>query len=127
MIWPLFAAAIALLFVVLSLRTIRLRNRFRVALGDGDRVDLQRAIRAHANCAEYAPFGLLLLMACEQLGAATAVLLVDGALLLIGRVVHALAVSRRAERIRQRVVGMACTFASLLLSSGLILLLSLSP
>ena len=45
---PIYAALIALLFVALSVRTLRLRHRFAVAVGTGGERELERAIRAHA-------------------------------------------------------------------------------
>ncbi len=46
---PLYAALLALFFVALSIRTIRLRRRYRVAIGDGRNTLLQRAMRVNAN------------------------------------------------------------------------------
>ncbi len=47
-ITPIYAALIALMFVALSVRTLRLRHRFAVAVGTGGERELERAIRAHA-------------------------------------------------------------------------------
>jgi uncharacterized membrane protein YecN with MAPEG domain len=52
---PVWAAAFALLFVLLSVRTLRLRRQLGIALGDSGNETLQRAIRVHANFAEYVP------------------------------------------------------------------------
>ena len=60
---PLYAALLALWFVVLSLHVIRCRREARVSLGDGGNGRLQRAIRAQANFAEYVPLALVLLPA----------------------------------------------------------------
>ena len=59
------AALLALLFVILSFRVIRLRGSESVSLGDGGNEKLQRAIRGHGNCAEYVPVGILLLLIAE--------------------------------------------------------------
>jgi hypothetical protein len=50
---PGYAALLGMIFVILSLRTIRLRlrRRHRVAVGDGDNAELRRAMRVHANFA----------------------------------------------------------------------------
>jgi sulfate-transporting ATPase len=37
-IWPLYAALLGILFVLLSVRTLRLRRRLQVAVGDGGNV-----------------------------------------------------------------------------------------
>lgn len=107
----LYAAVLALLFVALSVRTLRLRRRLRIAVGDrGDEV-LLRAMRVHANFAEYVPLALLLLFFAQSAGASDAFLHAGGAALVVGRVSHAWGVSQVRENYRFRVVGMALTFA----------------
>ena len=56
----LYAALLAVIFVALSVRTLLLRRRLGIAIGDGDDPRMLRAMRAHANFAEYVPFSLLL-------------------------------------------------------------------
>ena len=60
-ITPLYAGLIALLFIFLSYRVIKVRRGDRISLGDGENPDMAYRIRAQANCAEYAPLGLILL------------------------------------------------------------------
>src|SRR6478609_10612839 len=91
---PLYAAILALMFVVLALRTITLRHRFRVGIGDGDQALLRRAMRVHANCAEYVPIAVLLLYFAEMRGANTLLLHALCASLLLGRCLHAIGVSQ---------------------------------
>jgi len=62
---PLYAALLGLMFIALSIRTIRLRRRYRVAIGDGRKALLQRAMRVNANFAEYVPLALLLIYFVE--------------------------------------------------------------
>ena len=62
---PVYAAVLALLFLLLSAYAIVLRRRHAVALGDGDVGALQAAIRSHANFAEYVPLALLLMFFLE--------------------------------------------------------------
>ena len=45
----LYAALLGLLFVTLSIRTLRLRRQFKVSLGGGEEPVLMRAIRVHSN------------------------------------------------------------------------------
>ena len=66
MIWSIYAALLGIVFVALSIPTLRLRRRLKIAIGDGKNPLMLRAIRTHANFAEYAPLGLLLIAACEQ-------------------------------------------------------------
>ena len=110
LITPLYAAILGLIFVGLSIRTLRLRRKLKVALGSGEQPILMRAIRVHSNFAEYVPISLLLLYFLElQIGPTFLVHLLCVALL-IGRSVHAYGVSQINENHRFRVIGMALTF-----------------
>ncbi len=111
-----YAALLGILFFVLSVRIIILRYRHQVSLGDGDNKILRRAIRAHANFIEYTPFILLLIFFAELQGGAQWLLHLLGAGLLLGRTVHAAAISRVPEVTVLRVAGMTLTFAVLLLA-----------
>jgi uncharacterized membrane protein YecN with MAPEG domain len=116
---PFYAALLALLFVGLSARVIVRRFRKRIALGDGSERLMQRAIRAHANCAEYVPIVLLLMGFAELQRAGVASLHVVGASALVGRVVHAVALSREPEPLPMRTAGMVLTFTAICLGAGL--------
>jgi uncharacterized membrane protein YecN with MAPEG domain len=122
-----YAGALALLFVVLSVRTLRLRRRLRVAVGDRGNEVLLRAMRVHANFAEYVPLALLLLFFSETAGARPIFIHLSGTALVIGRLCHAWGVSHVNENYRFRVVGVALTLAVIvsaalrLLGSALVL------
>ena len=109
----LYAALLALLFVGLSVRTLRLRRRLRIAIGDAVNVAMLRAMRVHSNFAEYVPLSLVLLYLVEESGATPLFIHVLGTSLLFGRVVHAFGVSQVEENFRFRVLGMALTLAPL--------------
>ncbi len=113
----LYAALLALLFVALSVRTLRMRRRLRVAVGDGGSTEMLRAMRAHSNFAEYVPLSLLLFFLVEQGGAGA--LLVHGLCLslLIGRLSHAYGLSQVDERFQFRVAGMALTLTPLVVAA----------
>lgn len=117
LITPVYAAAMALLFVFLSFRTIRFRRQFSVAIGSGEQNLLARASRAHGNFAEYVPLALLLIYFIET-GAAVP-LLVHGlcALLLTGRLLHAWGISQEKENLRFRVAGMTMTFLTIVIAA----------
>ena len=112
-----YAALLALLFFVLSIRTIRLRRRHSVGVGYGGEAALERAARAHANCAEYAPIALLLIYFLETSGPGDVWIHGLGGLLVVGRIVHAYGVSQSKEDYRFRVTGMSMTFIVLLTAS----------
>jgi uncharacterized membrane protein YecN with MAPEG domain len=102
-----------LLYLGLSVRVIRWRRRELVALGDGGRPALQRALRVHGNFAEYVPLALILLALAELTGAAALLLHLLGLALLGGRALHAYGVSQAEENYRFRAAGMVLTFATL--------------
>jgi uncharacterized protein len=122
---PLYAALLALLYVYLSVRTIRLRRKLQVALGAGEHPEMLRAMRVHANFAEYVPLALILVLMVEAQGTAAWLVHALGAALLMGRCLHAYGVSQVKETFAFRVSGMTLTFTVLGVSSGLLLFRSL--
>ena len=114
---PIYAALLALLFVGLSVRTLSLRRKLRVAVGDAGNIELLRASRVHANFAEYVPLCILLLGLCEIQGASPSVLHIAFASLVLARVAHAYGVSQVREPFGFRVFGVAVTLSLLILSS----------
>jgi len=110
----LYAGLLALLFVVLSVRTLRMRRRLRIAIGDGSDQQMLRAMRVHSNFAEYVPLSLLLLYLVEESGATPAYMHALGAALLIGRLSHAIGVSRVDEKYGFRIAGMVLTLTVLI-------------
>lgn len=118
-ITSLYAGLAALLLLFLTTRVILSRRRHRVDMGDGGSRLLQRYVRAQANCVEYAPIGLLLLLLLEA-GAWPAWLLhVLGLMLVAGRLAHAWSFSVEALRERSRVIGMTLTLAMLAVAACL--------
>jgi uncharacterized protein len=120
-ILPLYAGLLAILFFVLSARTGNLRRRLKIAVGDAGNIMLLRAVRVHANFAEYVPICLLLVLMVEMQGASSWVVHTLGASLLIGRISHAYGVSQVRENLMFRVVGMALTVTTLLWSAAYLL------
>jgi len=110
---PFYAALFAIFFVALSVRTVRLRRSLRIAIGDSGNERMLRAMRVHANFAEYVPLSLLLIFLVEAQGASS--LLVHGLCfcLLVGRLSHAFGVSQTRENYKYRVAGMTLTFVTL--------------
>lgn len=125
-ITPVYAALLTLLFVALSVRTLRLRRRLQVGIGTGDSDKLLRATRVHANFAEYAPLGLLLALMVELMGGTAPLIHAVGLCLLAGRLCHAFGVAQLQENYLYRVLGMSLTFTSLVTSAFALLYLSLA-
>ncbi|WP_429030190.1 MAPEG family protein [Aeromonas media] len=124
---PIYAALLALLFVLLGERTIRTRHRRGVALGHGDDPAMLRAMRVHANFAEYVPLALLLIYFVELSSQAPWLVHLLGVTLLLARLCHAFGMSRTPENFRYRVVGMGLTFSVILVSAAYILIRALIP
>ncbi|WP_310628474.1 MAPEG family protein [Limnohabitans sp.] len=112
-----FASILALMFIKLSFNVIGFRRKNKVSLGAGGVDELERAIRAHGNFAEYVPLGLFLIGALELNGAPWGLVAVLGALLVAGRYFHAKGINEPPPNFTQRVRGMKLTFAALALSA----------
>ncbi len=110
---PCYAAALAVLFVVLSIRAIRVRRSLKIAIGDAGNPVMARAMRVHANFAEYVPFALLLMVLVEVQGAPAWGLHGLGVALLLARLSHAYGVSQAQENYAFRIAGISTTFAVL--------------
>lgn len=110
---PLWAALLALLYLALAGLVIRSRYRTRTAIGSGGDQRLERAIRAHANFAEYVPLAVLLLLLAELQGASLWLLHLLGGTLLAGRTLHAFGISNTEEVLAFRSSGMILTLAML--------------
>lgn len=116
-----YAAVLALLFVALSIRTIRTRRRQRIAIGDAGDATMLRAMRVHSNFAEYVPLSLILIYLVELATGNQAIVHGLGIALVVGRLSHAYGVSQSNENFRFRVTGMALTFLTLLVSALILL------
>jgi uncharacterized membrane protein YecN with MAPEG domain len=112
-----YAALLGFLFIYLSFRTIRLRTRLRVGLGDGGQPPMLRAMRTHANFAEYVPFALLLIYFVERYTVARGWAHVLCLLLIAGRLCHAYGFGRDAQVLRLRVMGTALTLTVIIAAS----------
>ncbi|QFT59321.1 Inner membrane protein YecN [Sulfitobacter sp. THAF37] len=117
----LYTALVALLFLVLSARVILYRRANLISLGDAGDKALIKRMRAQANCGEYAPIGLILLLVAELSGAPAIALHLMGMTLLAGRLLHALGFSATPQKLILRQVGMVMTLGMILLTAlGLI-------
>jgi uncharacterized membrane protein YecN with MAPEG domain len=106
----LYASLLALLFLYLSVRTVRLRGSLRIGLGDGGNRVMTRAMRAHANFAEYVPLALLLMYIMERHTNSLWWVHTLGVLLVIARLSHAFGFGRDPERFQLRALGAGLTF-----------------
>ena len=114
---PVFSAFFAVLFVLLSINVITARRKHKVGIGTGRNKSVERAMRVHANFAEYVPFALLLIALLELNKSNSLLLMGLCSVLLVGRLVHAYGVSMDNERFAFRVSGMMMTFAVILVAA----------
>ncbi|MBI1261910.1 MAG: glutathione metabolism protein [Rhizobiales bacterium] len=110
----IYAGGLAVLYLVLSINVIRMRRGEHIGFGHGNNQKLERAIRAHANFAEYTPLIILLIFLCEMQNLAAIWLHLLGGLLVTGRLIHAYGLNQTPEMRGTRTVGLTLTFLSLL-------------
>jgi len=113
----LYAALLAFVFVALSVRTLLMRRKLQIAIGDAGNQSMLRAIRAHSNFAEYVPLSLLLILFVEASGANPLFVHALGASVVAGRMSHAFGVSQIKEQYAFRVLGMALTLGPIILAA----------
>ena len=109
-ITALYAGLVMLLLLVLALPVSRLRGKLHIGLGDGGNPALARAIRTHANLAEWGVPVLLLLLVAELNRAPAVLLHAAGIVLVIGRLLHAFGLSRTGGASFGRMYGAGFTW-----------------
>ena len=110
----IYAAVLGLLLLALAARVTVRRREARVGLGTGGDSTLERAIRVHGNFTENVPLALVLLLAAELNGAPYALLHLCGLALVVGRVLHALGLSRQSGTSFGRFWGTLLTWLAIL-------------
>jgi len=111
----LYAGLLTLLFIGLSMNIIRLRLKNKIGIGDGGNEMLAKAVRVHGNFSEYIPLALLLLGIYELNGAGPLWLHALGATLFIGRILHAVGLTKTIGASKQRQIGMISLFIVMLI------------
>jgi len=110
----IIASILTIIFVKLSFAVIGLRRKNKVGLGSGGNEDLERAIRAQGNFAEYVPFGIILIACLELNGAPWWLVVLPGITLIIGRLIHAKGINVPPPDFSKRILGMKFTFNTLI-------------
>jgi len=109
-VFAFYAAANGFIMLVLGMLVVRARVKTRTPLGDGGRPDMARPLRAHANNTETVPMALLMMWALLPLGASAWLLHAAGVPLTLGRLLHAVGLSRDAGPSTLRLIGMVLTW-----------------
>ena len=120
----LYAAINALIMLVLGILVVRARVRTRTEIGDGGDPAMMAAILAHANNSEYVPLALLLMLILIPLRANALVIHAVGATLTLGRILHAIGLSRNVGTSLPRLLGIVLTWLSYLIAIVAILWLT---
>ncbi len=114
LVTSLITSVLTIIFIKLSFAVIGLRRKNKVGLGSGGHEDLERAIRAQGNFAEYVPIGLILIACLESNGAPWWLVALPGIALIIGRLIHAVGINEPPPNFSNRVLGMKFTFYTLI-------------
>lgn len=114
----LFGFALAFLF----LRVVRLRWMYKVSLGDGGNIHLQRAISVHRNFTETVPFVLFIMYFIEQAEYSEGVVHALGAVMIISRILHFMGITYPDNQGNFRVLGSVAFVLILLIGSFLSIL-----
>jgi uncharacterized membrane protein YecN with MAPEG domain len=123
----LYAGVNILILAVLAVLVMLGRRRHKIVLGDAGNADFNRAVRAHANAAEYIPAALVGLVTLALFDPATPVWLLHaaGLSLTAGRILHAIGLHAGALN-AGRVLGMTLTLLAYLLMGGGLLFAALT-
>ena len=110
----LIASLHVLLYLVLAMRVVLLRQATRIGVGSGGNAAMTLRMRVQGNFAEYVPLALLMLALLELCALPAALLWTFGLALLLGRVLHAIGLGGSAGYSFGRFSGALLTFLVLL-------------
>lgn len=111
----LYAGVLALIYMLLAINVMINRYKFKVGIGDGEQRPLAKAIRIHGNFAEYIPFILILMAMYELNGGNSVVLHSCGVAVAVGRILHAVGISKSIGVTLYRQIGMLTVFIALVM------------
>ena len=100
-----YAAVLGLIFVVLSFNVATKRGSMKISHGPGPNNEIEGAMRAQENFAEYVPLALILMAGLELTGADTTLLRWIGGLLVVVRLSHAIGLIAEPKLIIARAIG----------------------
>lgn len=109
-----YAGVLTLIYMLLTFRVIALRWKYKVGISHGEEMELHRAIRVHGNFSEYVPLSIALMLMAELNQAGDWTLHILGVSLLLGRIFHAMGLSKSHGTSMPRFVGNVLTFGMLI-------------
>jgi uncharacterized protein len=104
-ITSLYALPLIVIFLALWMNVTSTRSKMNQSIGDGGSVDLHERIRKHGNFVEWVPMVMILMLLAEARGTGVMWLHIAGALLTIGRVLHAFGLKADAPLHPLRIAG----------------------
>lgn len=115
----LYAGVNILILLVLAVLVVAGRRKHKITLGHGDNEAFTRAVRAHANAAEYIPAGLVGIVLLALFDPATPIWLLHaaGISLTLGRILHGWGLHTGTLNFG-RMFGMVLTWTSYALIGG---------
>ncbi len=117
---PIYIAILGVLFLPFTMYAGFYRGKVKINLGDGGNEELLKRVRAQGNFIETVPIALILLVALELQGASDNAMHALGVTLVVGRILHWLAMTEIGPFIA-RPIGMLATLLVIAVSSVWIL------
>jgi len=119
MVTGLYAGILGIIYLGLSFMVVRKRLKHRIGVGDNNNHEILRAVRIHANFAEYVPLALIMMMIIEinnvnPFDVSPLFLHMFGVVLVLARLAHAYGLSQSAGTSPGRFMGTILTFLTLL-------------
>jgi hypothetical protein len=111
----LYIAANAFIMLILSMLVVRARVKTETPIGDGGNPVMRGIMRAHENNTEYVPVPLIMLLLVLMLGGTWLPIHLIGGTLTLGRILHAIGLSRHTGPSLLRLIGMALTWLSIII------------
>lgn len=107
-----YVAVNALIMLVLGILVSRARVATQTPIGDGGKPEMAGPLRAHANNTEYVPMALMLMwtLTLPAIGGSIWLIHGMGLSLTVGRILHAIGLSRSIGPTPLRLAGMALTW-----------------
>jgi uncharacterized membrane protein YecN with MAPEG domain len=120
----LSAACLMLIQVALMFSVIKSRGDLNIFIGHGDNAVLQRKIRAHGNFTENVPTFLIGLLLLELIIGSGLWVLVLGAVVVVARLSHAIALMANSGVTAGRLIGTLGTVIPTVVTAGYLILLA---
>ncbi len=115
----LYGSLNAIFNIYLASRVSNSRRTNKVSIGIGNDVrDLEVAVRAHGNNAEFVPLAIVMLLLAELCGGSSLFLHVLGGTLLAARLAHAPGMAAEKAPNAPRFFGTAATWTMILVAAG---------